>query len=97
MEEITQSMRPRFTAFSNFEILDPNTALKRILEPDFNPLQIVAISSENAFPKMARPDLQSKILNYVEVDFDNLVLQVNESSPRVILFNDQWDEGWQAY
>lgn len=88
---------PRFTAFSNFEILDPNTALKRILEPDFNPLQIVAISSKTAFPKIAQQDLQSEILNYVEVDFDNLVLQVKELSPRVILFNDRWDDGWQAY
>ena len=87
----------RFMGFSNFEILDPNTALKRILEPDFNPLQIVAISPETAFPKIAQQDLQGEILNYVEVDFDNLVLQVREQSPRVILFNDQWDEGWQAY
>jgi hypothetical protein len=87
----------RFTAFSNFEISDPNTALKRILEPNFDPLEIVVISPKTSFPRITQSGLRSETLNYVEVDFDNLVLQVNERSSRVILFNDRWDDGWRAY
>jgi hypothetical protein len=88
---------PRFSAFSNFEILEPNIALKRILEPNFDPLKIVVISPKTSFPRITQSGLRSETLNYVEVDFDNLVLQVKERSSRVILFNDRWDDGWRAY
>ena len=67
------------------------------MEPDFDPLESVVISSKTAFPRITQSGLRSETLNYVEGDFDNLVLQVKERSSRVILFNDRWDDGWQAY
>lgn len=88
---------PRISGYSKYEKLSEEKMLERLMDPGFDPKHIVMLS-QLPTDRFSKTISSNRInLNYTETNFDNIQLHIKSSTPRIILFNDRWDRGWQAF
>lgn len=86
----------RFMLYSDYEVIaDPVRNLERLNDPGFEPLSTVLISDN--IPVGPTQRLKAIPLDYEAVKDDRIHLSVKTDRPRVLLFNDSYDPGWEAF
>ncbi|HEV3019648.1 MAG TPA: hypothetical protein VGY49_11565 [Burkholderiaceae bacterium] len=89
----------RLAAFSGFEVQsDPDRALQRLKDADFDPTKAVVLQSEPlALHWSASSGQRFRQLRYETTAADTLNVRVSENDSRLVLFNDRFSSGWKAH
>ncbi len=94
--KINQNALPRFSAFSNFLVMNSNDELTGLLRSgDFRAHETVILDQ---FPEGLQPGypVRAEKLEYESVGTDKIVLNLNQKKPQIVLFNDTFHEEWTA-
>jgi hypothetical protein len=89
----------RLAAFSGFEVQsDPDRALQRLKDADFDPTKAVVLQSEPlALHWSASSGQRFRQLRYETTAAETLNVRVSENDSRLVLFNDRFSSGWKAH
>jgi hypothetical protein len=85
---------PRARLFTRYEVASGDQALRRVLDPAFDPLAVVVLAEEPARPIAADAEPGQAL---IEVDEDNRIeVQVTARSASILLLADTHHSGWRA-
>lgn len=88
---------PRFAAFSSYQVEpDFSATLSRLKSPAFNPETTLLLDKAPSDAIVEKSNQHWQLLNYDRPDADRLHVKITPDMPRIILFNDRYNEGWQA-
>jgi Bacterial membrane protein YfhO len=95
---------PRASLFYAVESLPDDTVLKRLKDPEFDPLERVVLSTESLSPesltsvdrlaaKSARPTTAANIIAY---ESQRVRIETEADEPAILMLNDTYYPGWRA-
>jgi hypothetical protein len=95
--EFTQAL-PRAKLYSNWQMTDDDTALKKLNSSDFDPAKLVLVATNTPVPQApAQPDADAGTVTITSYLPRDVTLQADAKTPAVLLLNDRTGEYWNVW